>query len=164
MKLLGLIRTLTFSLSTIDSLLMLYFASVRSNLEYASVAWNSVTFTDSNKLERVQGKFAALCHRRFFQDIEYHYGNMLEKLNLRTLHMRRRHFDALFLINGFSDTKYCPPLSWKQSTFVFPLGTYRYVTLPPSVAPSARCVSAENAVCKSTDIFSKSFLSLKSLS
>jgi hypothetical protein len=54
---------------------------VRSKLEYASVAWNSVTITDSNKLERVQRKFAALCHKRFFQDVEYHYDNILEKLS-----------------------------------------------------------------------------------
>jgi hypothetical protein len=54
MKLLRLIHTLTFPFSTTDSLLMLYFALVRSELKYAPVAWNSVTFTDSNKLERVQ--------------------------------------------------------------------------------------------------------------
>jgi hypothetical protein len=93
--------------STIDSLLMLYFALVRSKLECASVAWNSVTITDSNKLGRVQRKFAALCHKRFFQDVEYHYDNILEKLNLQTLHIKRSHFDALFLIGVFSGTKYC---------------------------------------------------------
>jgi hypothetical protein len=41
---------------------MLYYALVRPELEYASVAWNSVTITDSNKLERSQRKFVALCH------------------------------------------------------------------------------------------------------
>jgi hypothetical protein len=51
-------------------------------LEYASVAWNSVTATDSNKLERVQRKFAALCHKRFLYDIEYHYDIMLKKIKL----------------------------------------------------------------------------------
>jgi hypothetical protein len=37
-----------------------YFFFVRPKLEYASVAWNSVTINDSNKLERIQKRFAAL--------------------------------------------------------------------------------------------------------
>jgi hypothetical protein len=36
--------------------------------------------------------------------MEYHYDNILEKLNLQTLHISRRHVDALFLINVFSGT------------------------------------------------------------
>jgi hypothetical protein len=54
MKLPRLIRRITFSFYTIDSLLMLYFALDGSKLEYVSVAWNSVTITDSNKLEFIQ--------------------------------------------------------------------------------------------------------------
>jgi hypothetical protein len=100
---------------------------VRSKLEYASVAWYSVTITDSNKLERIQRKFAALCHKRFFQDVEYHYDNISEKLNLHTLHIRRRHFGALFLINVFCGTKYCPSVLKTVGIRVL-LGTY--VTLP----------------------------------
>jgi hypothetical protein len=57
LKLLGLFRTTTFSFSTSDSLLILYFALVISKLEYASVAWNSVTVTDSNNLKSIQRKF-----------------------------------------------------------------------------------------------------------
>jgi hypothetical protein len=59
---------------------MLYFALVRSKLEYDSVAWNSATITDSNKLERMQRKFATLCHKFFFQDVEYHYDIYIGKI------------------------------------------------------------------------------------
>jgi hypothetical protein len=83
MKLLRLIRTLLFSFSAIDCLLMLYFALIRSKLEYASVDWSSVTVTDSNKLERIRRKFVALCHNRFFKDVKHHDDIILEKLICR---------------------------------------------------------------------------------
>jgi hypothetical protein len=90
------------------SLLILYFALIGCELEYASVAWNSVTIADSNKLERIQRKFAAFCHNRVFQDVEYHCDNILEILNMLTVLTSRRHFDALLLLNVFSGAKCCP--------------------------------------------------------
>jgi hypothetical protein len=159
MKLLGLILTLTFNFSSLDSLLILFFALVRSKLKYVSVAWNSVTATDSNKLERVQRKFAALCHKRFFRDMEYHYDIILEKLNLQTLHTRRRHIDALFLINAFCGTKNCPSVLETVGLRVPTLNIRNFTTFSCSFS---HCPSA-NAVCKSIDIFRKSW-SLNSLS
>jgi hypothetical protein len=107
MKLLGLIRTIAFSFSTLDSLLMLHIAIVRSELWYASVVWNSITNADSNILELIQRKFAALFHNGFFfQGIDYHCVNILDTLNFQILQIR--HIDALFLINYFRGAKFCP--------------------------------------------------------
>jgi hypothetical protein len=78
---LGLIRYITSSFSTLDSLLFLYSTLVRSIIEYASVAWNSITITDSAKLERIQRKFVALCYTRFFNGVcDYKYEDILVRL------------------------------------------------------------------------------------
>jgi hypothetical protein len=121
-------------------------------LGYASVAWNSVTITDTNKLERVQENFGALCQKRFFQNIEYRSENISEKLNLQTLHIRRRQVDILLLINVFSGTKHCPSVLETVGIRVPTRNIRNFTTFSCSFT---HCPSAVNAVCKSTDIFSK---------
>jgi hypothetical protein len=116
---LGLIRTITYSFSTLDSLLILYLIRVRPRIEYASTVWNSIAATDAKKLERIQRKFVALCQNRFSTHDYVTYEVFLEFLKLYTLHDRRLHFDALFFISVYSGLKCCPSLSWIPLVYVF---------------------------------------------
>jgi hypothetical protein len=141
-KMLGLVRTLTFSFSSLDCLYMFYF---RSKLEYASVVWNSITTTDANTLECIQQNFAALCYNRFLPHVHYSYADALEYLKLHTLHKRRYHLDALFLLQVYRGLKYCPSLletvALRDPTWY--LRDFSMFKFSPSLknCPSARCAS-----------------------
>ena len=52
LKILRLIHYITSSFSSIDNFLTFYRVLVSSNLEIASVAWNSLPLTDSSNIER----------------------------------------------------------------------------------------------------------------
>jgi hypothetical protein len=79
-------------------------------LIYATVVWNSITSTDVNELDRIQQKFAALSFNSLFPIFHYRYAYALKQLKLHTLHKRRYHLDALFLIRVYRGSKFRPSL------------------------------------------------------
>jgi hypothetical protein len=136
---------------------MLHFTVLRSKLEYASVVWNSITTNDAYKLERIQQKFAALCYNRFLPHVHYSCVNGLEYLKLHTLHKRKYHIDALFLIQVYLGFKLCPPVLEAAGLRV-PARYLRNFSLMNVGAtikncPSAGHTSAVNVVCRDFDIF-----------
>ena len=94
-----------------------YFAYVRSHLEYCSQVWNVTTNSDCIMLEKIQRRFARfLFHKGLLPAVdlsEFHYHPVLESLNLQSLQCRRDRFDATLLlqvlyhiIDGISLDKY----------------------------------------------------------
>jgi hypothetical protein len=164
-RMLGLIRTITYSFSTFDSLLIFYVTPVRPKLEYALIVWNSITATDSKNLECIQRKFVALCQHRLFTYNHVNYDDFLEFLKVHTLHDRRLHLDALFFISVYSGWKCCPSL-WDTPGIRVISRNFRTSSLFTDAcenSPSARCVSAVNHAGKYIDIFRKPFTSFKQI-
>jgi hypothetical protein len=71
LRTLGLIRFVAYNFSSLDSLVVFYIALIRSKLEYATVVWNKLTSTDSDKMENIQRKFANLCYCFFLHLVCY---------------------------------------------------------------------------------------------
>jgi hypothetical protein len=132
----------------------LYITLIRYKLEYASVAWNSVTSTDAKKLERIQQKFAALCFKRFFPQVHYRYSLALAELQLHTLRMRRLRFDALFLVQIYLGSKFRPSVLEIAGLRV-PVRYTRNFALFNVCSSCKTCLSASaaNVVCRDADVF-----------
>ncbi|PNF40690.1 hypothetical protein B7P43_G02183 [Cryptotermes secundus] len=169
-KLSGLIRSITYRFSSLESLYVLYFTLVRSNLEYASVIWNSITSTDANKIQRIKQKFESVCFYRFFPHISYtcNYTDALEKLSPQSLHKRRHHLDALLLVQVFRGLKSCTSLSENVSLCVPPsnLRDFSLFVVCPSNkhCSSARYAYPANSMGKDLDMFAIGTVSVNHIS
>jgi hypothetical protein len=116
-RFLDLIRSVTFSFSSLQSLLILYCILVKPKLDCASVASNSITATDASKLEHIQRTFISLRYRRFFSNLPYSYADVRNYLKFRTLSDSRCHLDALFYVMFTVVQSFAVPF-WKLSAFV----------------------------------------------
>jgi hypothetical protein len=165
-KLLGLVRSSTFTFSFLN--VCTDYTSirlVRSNLEYASFVWNSVTSTDDNKLERIQQRFEPLCFNSFSQ-AHYCYSLALDKLKLHILHMRKHRLNTIFLNQVYLGSNFCPSV-YEIVSFRVPALYIRDFALfnvcSCKNCPSARCASAASVVCKDVDLFGAKKLLLNNI-
>jgi hypothetical protein len=167
-KMLVLIRDNTPSFSSTDTTVTLYCALVHSKPEFASVAWNSVTLTASSKIERGQRKFANLCYNRHFINFgTYNYVEILATLDLSMLHLRRRHIDALFLINVCVNKVSCPSIlhtvGLRVNSKIITDHSIFTALYCAKASPSARFVTAANGVCTKIDTINHHGILLKNL-
>lgn len=97
--------------SDVLSLKIVYYAYVRSILEYASPIWSVNYAIHKDRIEKIQKKFASHLNHKFKKIIpSTSYTNKCRQYNLLTLEDRRKLSDMRFLfdiINGRID---CPQL------------------------------------------------------
>lgn len=123
---LGIVRTISYSFSTLDSLLILYLNVVRLKSEYASTVKNYRMSTEGKNLESIQWKFVAQPQNCYYTNDHVEYENLLKFLKLHTLHNSRVYLDALFFISvylGLNTTV----LFWILLVFVF----YIFILVTP---------------------------------
>jgi hypothetical protein len=114
-----------------------------------SVVRNSIMFTDGNKLESNQQKFAVLCFNPFFPQVYCSYAYALEQLKLHTLSNRRYNHDTFFLIQVYLGSKFYPSLS-ETSSLRVPARYVRELYAFNTCSSSKNCHSA---ICALTDVF-----------
>lgn len=83
------------------SILRLYYAYVRSRLEYSCSVWNPQYVKYIDLIERVQKKFTRLLYYRF-NWIKPDYKTRLKQLHMHSLETRRLQMDEMMLYNIFN--------------------------------------------------------------
>ena len=105
-KILGLIKRICKGLKDVNTPRTLYYALVRSHLEYCTIVWSPHRARNINKLERIQRRAS-----KFILKTDDDYETRKDKLNLSSLEDRRFFFDVLFfykVLNGFVNIDISP--------------------------------------------------------
>lgn len=120
-QMLGFIRRWTKDLSSVNCILVLYFAYVRSQLEYAVPVWNPFYEVHIKRFEAIQKKFLTFLYYKnggeYNTNIPHHeniqnmpsYNDLCSELNLLSLSNRRKFLSCCFIFNiiqGYSDSPF----------------------------------------------------------
>lgn len=100
LRMLGFVFRTCKPFTNLNAVKTVYFAFVRSHLEYCSPVWNPRMVKHSTLLEKIQRKFMRYLYnkRLILAGSEFHYRPALTELNLRTLESRRRVSDIHHLL------------------------------------------------------------------
>jgi len=141
-----LIRSITYSFSTLDTLLLLYLTVDRPKLQHASTVCNCATSADLKELEGIQRKMVVMCQYRFFSYDHAAYEANPKILKLYILYDSRLHLDTLLFISVPSSFNCCLSALGNTGIPVLPhnFRTSSLFTANNINSPSTGCVPAAN--------------------
>lgn len=169
-QMLGFIMRISKPFKQKSSLIYLYNCLVRSNLEYASIAWNPFYNIYINKLEMVQKKFVRYASYKLHLP-RRSYIHALPDFGMLSLQDRRSIADIIMLRNICTGDIICPqlllsirfraPVKCTRSKDLFSLPKIK--TNAGKRAPIYRMCNHHNMVLNEVDIFSCSRTQFKAM-
>jgi hypothetical protein len=90
LELLGIIRSIKYNFSCLDTVDILYIALIRSKPKHASVVWKNLLQL-VNKLESTRRSLANLCCYRFIQSTSRMFSFNYNYYNFKTFHLGRQY-------------------------------------------------------------------------
>lgn len=97
-SMLGFVLRNSKQFSNPQTLKCLFFAYVRSGLEYCSTIWNPFYEVHSLRIERIQKRFTRTVVRRLHWNMDMpSYDTRCKLLGLLPLHIRRKYFSVMFI-------------------------------------------------------------------
>lgn len=112
MSMLGFVKRICFNFNNINCLKSLYFAHVRSHLEFASVIWSPEYDNYKCRIESIQKKFVLFALRRTYNPRNFDslppYQTRCDLLNICPLSVRREHSMAIFVFDVMTNRIMCP--------------------------------------------------------
>ncbi|KAI5696730.1 hypothetical protein M8J77_019243 [Diaphorina citri] len=111
LQMLGLLYRHTRDFQCPSTLKMLYYAYVRSRLEYCSIVWSPQYLVHMKSIEAVQRKFLRmLAYKCGTRIIDHEYENIMRDQNIMSLKQRRDVHDLTFLVKLIQNKIYSPEL------------------------------------------------------
>ncbi|CAI6365447.1 unnamed protein product [Macrosiphum euphorbiae] len=122
-RVLEFIRRHSSNFSSTNCLLALYYALVRSVIEYGSVVWSPYTAVDICRIDRVRNSFMRFAgHRLNIPHSPHDYGPISQALRLDSLSVRRDNFGITF-IQGLIEGRVDAPRLLGELSFRIPSNT-----------------------------------------
>lgn len=119
---LGFIKRVCYNFKNIECLKTLYFAYVRSHLEFACVIWSPEYDLHIIRIESIQKKFVLFALRRSYINTPYNclpsYLIRCNKLNIRSLSLRRDDISIMFIFDLLTQNINSPDTLFKLNVYV----------------------------------------------